>query len=88
MVDIDYDNENHGMPVVHCAGCTHTMQHHERVWFLSVQDTKINVPGVKVTAYESPGFCSLECLLAWVGKNIQDEMVECLDDNSWHGGEE
>lgn len=90
MVNITYDNENHGMPVVECCGCNHTIQHHERVWFMSFEKQihpDVRKATGKITVYESEGFCSLECLLAYVGKSIQDEMVECLDDCSSSGGE-
>lgn len=74
MVEINKDDN--GYPFVTCAGCGDNIRWNGQVWFLSIN-------GV-----ETPGFCGLECLLAWVGKNIQDDMVDTLEENTWKGGEE
>lgn len=88
MVDIEHDNNNHGLPYVVCGECGHHIGSTQRVWFMNIRDQKINVPGVRVNQYESEGFCSLECLMATVGRSISDEIVGTMDENEYHGKEE
>lgn len=76
MVNIEQDDN--GYPFVKCMGenCGEHIHWNGQVWFLSDD------------GYESDGFCSLKCLMSWVGKNIQDDMVDTLEDCRWKGGEE
>ena len=73
---VNIEKTDNGYPYVTCKTCGDTIKWNGQVWMLTDG------------GYESPGFCGLECLLAWVGKNIQDDMVDTLEENTWKGGEE
>jgi len=69
--------KNEGYTYVECHLCGEQIHENNRVWYLSITDWKKTEESKNKTYlhYESEGFCSLACLLSFIGDSIQDSIV-------------